>query len=387
MMRRSSESKPRNQRISSPKQRRQRHLLDVKVRSRKASEQRNQRLVLWGCRLVVIAAVIGGLVLGGRAALRKFLWQNQEFQISEIKVNTDGSLSREEILKAAGIHTGENIFAVKLGVAHERLAHLPQVEHVEIQRGLPNRISIDVAERHPVAWIASGPASEAVTGSEGLLVDAQGTVMKAGRVLPDYLRLPLICGVNTANLADGQTVDLPELRAALELLQLNGDNARLQIRSIDLEKGYCLLVTDNSQAVYTFSPDRISDQLDRLNRVFDYAESNQQQLQTVNLLVQRNVPVTFMQPEVADAADEAGQPKKSAPAKAGAGAQKTSTSAVEEKPSSKQNTQHTKARSKTASRDQSEHPVKRAESVKVRRAIPVRRAQPVDSQSSSNDHG
>ncbi|MGC3989929.1 MAG: FtsQ-type POTRA domain-containing protein [Chthoniobacteraceae bacterium] len=123
---------------------------------------------------------------------------------------------------------------MKLGEAHDHLAKLPQVEHVEIQRGLPNNISIDIEERHPVAWISTGSVNDAVTGSEGLLVDAQGTVMKAGRIMPEYLRLPLLCGVNTANLADGQTVDLPELHAALDLLQLNGDNTRLQIRSVDL---------------------------------------------------------------------------------------------------------------------------------------------------------
>jgi|GEM_PF-486121 len=377
MMGNNRNAKPRNQRISSPRQRRQRHLLDVKVRSRKATEQRNQKMVMWVCRLVVAGVLIGGSVYGGRAALRKFLWQNKEFQISEIKVNTDGSLTRDEILKTAGIHLGENIFSVKLGEAHDHLAKLPQVEHVEIQRGLPNNISIDIEERHPVAWISTGSTTDAVTGSEGLLVDAQGTVMKAGRIMPEYLRLPLLCGVNTANLADGQTVDLPELHAALDLLQLNGDSTRLQIRSVDLSKGYCLMVADNAQAVYTFGIDHISDQLDRLNRVFDYADTSKQQLQTVNLLVQRNVPVTF-QPPQEDTDDAAATDKK------GAATQKSSASAVEESASSSHTASTPKTHAKTDSRELTTHATKHSTPAKVKRATPVRRAQPVDSQNNSN---
>jgi len=365
MMRRST-SKPRNQRISNSRQRRQQHLLDVKVRSRKATEQRNQALLLWGCRLLVVGALTVALLIGGRAALRKFLWQNKEFQISEIQVNIDGSLTRDEILKSSRIQMGENIFAVKLSEAHDRLARLPQVEHVEIQRGLPNRISIDVEERHPVAWITSADAETAVTSSDGLLVDAEGTVMRAGRMLPEYLRLPLICGVQSANLADGQTVDLPELHAAIELLELNGDNARLRIRNIDLSKGYCLMVNSDGFGPYTFPLDHLSDELERFNIVYDNAAKQSLQIQTVNLLVQRNLPVTYapiagMEPEGDGKAENKATAKST---------QKSSTSAVDEKPTAKQNAAVPKTRAKAKAHDEGEP--------KVRRAVLVKRALAAD---------
>ena len=51
-------------------------------------------------------------------------------------------------------------------------------------------------------------------------------------------------------------------------------------------------------------------QLDRLNALLDHIEPSRE-IQTINLLVQRNVPVTFMPPVAA--ADEAQQNAKAAP--------------------------------------------------------------------------
>ena len=52
-------SQPRNQRLSSTRQRKQQHLLDVKVRSRAANRQRNRRLLTLISALLLICGAAG----------------------------------------------------------------------------------------------------------------------------------------------------------------------------------------------------------------------------------------------------------------------------------------------------------------------------------------
>jgi hypothetical protein len=109
------------------------------------------------------------------------------------------------------------------------------------------------------------------------------------------------------------------MQAALELVRLNADNTRFQARNIDLSKGYCLVVTDQRRAKITFGLDKIENQLFRLNRYLDRAAADKKEIQTVNLVVERNVPVTFYEPEPewtppVDAAAPAPKAANSAPA-------------------------------------------------------------------------
>jgi hypothetical protein len=68
---------------------------------------------------------------------------------------------------------------------------------------------------------------------------------------------------------------------------------RFQIREIDVSKGYCLVVSDKNHTRVTFGFDNLETQLQRLEQFLVYADDSKRDLATVNLLVQRNIPVTF----------------------------------------------------------------------------------------------
>ena len=68
---------------------------------------------------------------------------------------------------------------------------------------------------------------------------------------------------------------------------------RFQVREIDVSKGYCLLVTDKNHTRVTFGFDNLDAQLQRLEQFLVYSDDSKRELETVNLLVQRNIPVTF----------------------------------------------------------------------------------------------
>jgi cell division septal protein FtsQ len=289
-------AQPRNQRVSSRKQRKQQHLLDVKVRSRAANRHRNRQLMAWLSGLFLFCAAAGGIGYGGREALRRFFWQNPDYNLVEVAIHTDGSLTREQIIQATGIHEGNNIFAINLSNARKGLMALPQVERAEIERVLPNKLSIDIAERKPVAWVTGKDDDNPSADPGAFLIDRDGTLMRVKNQVPEYYHLPVICGLEVDNYEEGGTVDLPEVRAALELIRLTGENpARYQVRSIDVSKGYCLIVSDERHAKIMFPLEGIAAQLDRLQLLYANIDTGRE-IQTVNLLVQRNVPVTFVPP-------------------------------------------------------------------------------------------
>jgi cell division septal protein FtsQ len=286
-----------NKRASTSRQRKSQHLLDVKVRAKKAASQRTQNVFFTVCGLVLLASVLGGIAFGAKRILNTLFFANSDYSLKTIEVTSDGNLSRDTILRTADIAEGQNIFSIDLPKVQEKLGTLPQVEDSRIQRILPGKIEISIQERRPVAWVVPPDTN---TGSfnfeDAYLVDGRGILLKTRSLAPEYLGLPLIIGAATSNCQAGQPLEQDEVKVALDLIRASSEilQARFQIQSIDVSKQYCLQVTDKQRASVTFGTDEIEWQLHRLETVLNYCDKNNRELQTVNLMAQRNVPVTFV---------------------------------------------------------------------------------------------
>ncbi len=295
-----NQPRPRNQRLSTSRQRRQQHLLDVRVRSRRASHHRNRRILVLVSKVVLAVAICAGIYYGIREGLDRFFFANPDYRVSTIEVQTDGTLLRDQVLRAAGISEGLNIFSVNLAAVHDRLQQLAQVDEVQVERKMPNEIDIHITERKPIAWITSEKTViDPFASDAAFLVDARGILMKEKKLLSDYLALPLITGCASQALVPGKAVDSFEARTALELLRLTTTSfmqTRFQIRDIDLSKGYCLLVTDKHHTQVMFAFDHLEEQMQRLEQLLVYADDSHREIGTINLLVTRNIPVTFARP-------------------------------------------------------------------------------------------
>ena len=293
-------SRTRNRRLSNVRQRRQQHLLDVKVRSRRATQHRIRGAmgVVWKAILLVALCVAG--FAGAREAARRLFFQNPDYQVKTIELQTDGTLQREQVLKAADLNEGANIFSVNLARVHDRIQQLPQADEVEVVRKLPNEIDIHIVERKPVAWITSDrEINDPFASDAAFLVGARGVLMKQKKLLPEYLGLPLIVGYSGESLEAGKTLVSPEAKTALELLRLAESTflqTRFQIREIDISKSYCLMVTDKNHSRVMFGLNDLEAQLRRMQVFLDYCDNTKQELETLNLLAQRNIPVTFTSP-------------------------------------------------------------------------------------------
>src|SRR5947208_13905866 len=101
--------------------------------------------------------------------------------------------------------------------------------------------------------------------------------MKQKKLLPEYLRLPLILGCKTESLEQGKVIESPEAQTALELLRLTESSlveTRFQIREIDISRSYSLLLTDKSHSRVRFAFNDLEEQLRGLQVFLDYCGKN-----------------------------------------------------------------------------------------------------------------
>ncbi len=152
--------------------------------------------------VLVTAALCYGVWEGYR-----WLTHAEMFSIAGVDVKGVRSMSDENIRDVATMFTGQNVFRVDLGDATRRVMADPWVRDVRIERRLPNRISIFVAERVPRAVL------HAANGK--YLIDGEGVVMvPAGSAAPP---LPVIA-LRDGHAASREPVTKGAVPEALELL-------------------------------------------------------------------------------------------------------------------------------------------------------------------------
>ncbi len=159
-------------------------------RSRPRPSSRRRRALRLAAAVLLLAAALW------------FLWAGPVLAVSTVQVDGAGSVSAEEVRKAAGIEAGTPLLRVDVQDVEARVAQLPQVAAVEVTRGWPRSVVITVVERIPVA----------VVGQVGRrsLVDADG-------VLFDTITGAPPPGVVPLDVADPGPDD-PATMAALEAL-------------------------------------------------------------------------------------------------------------------------------------------------------------------------
>src|SRR6185503_12176777 len=126
-----------------PKNRRKRrddYILDVKVRADYRQRERMQRITVF--LIVVTVFGLGGLAICRltQFSTRKFLHENPNFAIRQIEVESDGYLTREQIISSTGIQPGQSVFAVDLKEVKRDLELEPLIESAEVARELPSCI-------------------------------------------------------------------------------------------------------------------------------------------------------------------------------------------------------------------------------------------------------
>jgi cell division protein FtsQ len=124
----------------------------------------------------MLAAAILGLGAVGGTAMYHYGERSWRFRIESsdnIEITGMQNVTRAQIMEVMGADIGRNIFFVPLAQQKAQLEQIPWVESASVMRFVPNRITVEIHERTPVAF--------ARVGSRISLIDAGGTLMELPR--------------------------------------------------------------------------------------------------------------------------------------------------------------------------------------------------------------
>lgn len=255
-------------------------------------QSRTKTLVRWsGVGIGVLAFVLYARSLWGQA-----FRSNPEFAVGRFEYHSNGGIPARQAAAAAGLRSDTNLMDVNLGDVRSRLMALPRVKGVKVERRLPDRMVITIEERLPVAWITSVP--NGIDQKSRLFVDHDGVAFKCEELLREYMTLPVINAVDQPVITLGREISSASMKAALELLEQMRSrewSVPCNVSRIDIPNAWTLIAEMESGAVFTLHPESLTQQLERLEFILAKSRAARRSVASVNLQMQRNVPVRFFE--------------------------------------------------------------------------------------------
>lgn len=138
-----------------------------------------------------------------------FMFNSKFCNIEEIIIKGNAYLSEDEIFYKSQIKLGENIFKLDLKKTVDSLKQDPWIKDLEIKRIIPNKIIISLKERETAAIV--------YISEEYFILSKEGIALSKIDKLAG-LSLPFISGIKVTEIKIGDTIDEPEFRTALEII-------------------------------------------------------------------------------------------------------------------------------------------------------------------------
>ncbi len=287
-------------RTSNSRQRSRMKRLEVRVMSPRIAWFGFLKLCGRSVKYALILAMVGAAGWGVWLGIQRAFLHNPEFQLRLVQLNPNEALDEADVVKTASIDLRANLFELNTDLIHERLAARPEVSEVFVERRLPSTLDVQIKARTPRAWIAlSGTDTSTVRHPGGLLVDPNGFVYPCPSLQWQTARdLPVILvpaqGDGKA-LTAGQVASRPELQRAFRLLSVAIESDPEAPRWIDrLEQTnlWSMQLTTRNGTVATIGFRDQDRQIRDLATALDHAIRQGYGIATINLIPERNIPIT-----------------------------------------------------------------------------------------------
>ena len=285
-----------------------------RVRGKRVSRQlhlkvHSPRIFGFGClkasgrllRVLVVLAVAAGVVWGTKMGLHKGFIENEEFQLQEIDLQTNGEMGVDAFVRVAGLDPGVSVFAVSLKKVRRNLEKLPGVLEVDVSRRLPGTLRVEVRERVPVAWLeCRSQGIFAKRMENGLLLDENGVAFPCESWWESTAASLPVVVVEDAKNGDfviGKRIRHREAERALHLVRLGGrmlSQESWTLPVVGVRNGYSLIAATSDGTVVTFGMYGHERQLGDLKALQRHARESDRAIERVNLIPERNIPVVYV---------------------------------------------------------------------------------------------
>ena len=122
--------------------------------SRQRKIQQIKSTIFITIKLILSGLFFLGIVTGSYKGYR-YIVSSPYFNISDISIVGNVNLKREDILSLSGINVGQSIFSVKTNDIYKCLKDNFWIKDVSVRKELPDKFSIKINERVPVAILKS----------------------------------------------------------------------------------------------------------------------------------------------------------------------------------------------------------------------------------------
>jgi cell division septal protein FtsQ len=251
-----------------------------------------------GFQRAITVVVVLLLIALGYVAVKETVWANPSFALKHIHVHTSGMLTHREIMQATGLTQGVNLLTTDLGAVRARLMNVPAIRGVTVQRDFAGRLDVTVEQRQPIAWVRCEKLGWIPEKSgAGLLVDAEGAAVPCVHKLDSFQNLPEIQDETLEQVVPGSKIEGDQFSAALALLHQLKQREQLGGHAVQrvVVKNACSLEASLSEGLtVAFAWDNLDGELKRYDLVLAEAAKRKWQLQSVHLMAEHNLPITFL---------------------------------------------------------------------------------------------
>jgi cell division protein FtsQ len=194
------------------------------------------------------------------------------------------NVTRGQIMEVMGGDIGRNVFFIPLDERQKKLEQIPWVESASVMRFAPNRLSIQIQERTPVAF--------ARVGSKILLIDSGGTLMDLSS--KKKYSFPVIVGMNPGEPISTRAARMKIYKQVVGELDSGGANYSKDLSEVDLSDPEDVKVLANDPEGEVLVHLGSSDYLDRFKIYVAHLREWRQQfqkLESVDLRYERQIIV------------------------------------------------------------------------------------------------
>lgn len=273
------------------------HQLDVRVETEKTRKLEARRRFFLAVRTLLLAALLVGLGVAGKRGYDRIFYDNGEFKLTRLGIDSDGKFSETEISGVGGVTIGMDLMEVDLDEVCQRIEALPGVGEAVVKRELPDTLLIRVRERHPVAWLSSPPHGIRPRSIEhGFLLDAEGNVFRCLEMTGTLRALPVVDALDIDQPSDGELLESESIQRGLDLIHRSEqlfEGQNLEIAEVKLVKEWALECVCRDGMTVTFDKHEVERGLMDLFAIVEKMRDSPLKLATVNLGPSRNIPVTF----------------------------------------------------------------------------------------------